>query len=377
MDDATSERRNCTVCGRPLYRNNQTGICTGDGSTPACRSAYLKGRKRKSRVVPDSEREACTICGGKLRADNKVGICRRTLACREAIAARRWQQGTASRPGRSHPRRAPVIPVGTAFGRWTTLEVNPQGRQSKTLCRCTCGTEKRVETYALRVGLSRSCGCLRHENKGRARSDGAPYLPAGSVSGWLTTLEEAANSRVPVRVRCECGTEAVKNAQRLKAGKVRSCGCMPRQTLRTHGLSGHPLYNIWRSIVRRASKPTDKAYKNYGRIGRTICAGWMSMPDGLLSFAADMGERPAGLTTDRVINTGGYWCGHCEECVRLGRTGNCRWATSEEQGANRTSPEGLISVTRERDELAVRVTELEAEVTLLRTMLADEHGTLL
>jgi len=122
--------------------------------------------------------------------------------------------------------------------------------------------------------------------------------------------------------------------------------------------------------------PADKSYGNYGAIGRSVCAGWSSTPDGLLSFAADMGERPRGFSTERINNLAGYWCGHCDECVQLGRPANCRWATMEEQGANRASAGDLISVTRERDACAVRVAELEAEVACLRALLADVHGTL-
>jgi hypothetical protein len=368
MDDATPSPRTCTVCGRPLQRGNQSGICSGDSSTPACKSARSKAakRKRKSRVVPDSERKACAICGGKLRADNKVGVCRRTPECRAEIASRRWANG----------RRAPVIPAGTVFGRWTTLEENPPGTRSKTLCRCECGTERYVYTDALRRGTSRSCGCLKHESKGRYPSDG-PYLPAGSVSGSLTTLEDAADSRARVPVRCECGRVTDRNAQRLKAAQVQTCGCR-KNTARTHGLSGHPLYDIWRSIVSRCTNPASRDYWKYGAIGRGICAGWTGMPDGFLRFAADMGERPSREhSVDRwPDNSGGYWCGRCEECTRLGRPANFRWATDAEQGANKTTAQDLVRVTCERDAALARMAELEGEVVLLRAMLADERGAL-
>jgi hypothetical protein len=365
MDKATSEPRTCEVCGKRLYRNNKSGFCSGGGSPAACKSARNKAARcnRQSRALPESAREACAVCGGKLRADNKVGVCRRTPECRQEIKDRRRRAarkiGPADRrASRERPRRVPAVPAGTAFGRWVTLEESPKGGNGKVLCRCECerGTEARVLVGNLKRGVSRSCGCLKRESVSRPRSPDGIYLLAGSVSGRLTTLEDAAKSRNSVRVRCECGTETVKNAQLLKSGKIRSCGCMPRETLRTHGLSGHPLYNIWKGIVRRCTNPADKAYARYGAIGRGICAGWLGMPDGFLAFAADMAERPPGLSVNRVNNSGGYWCGHCRECIRLRRPANCEWATREEQAANKGSG---VQVIRERDDYAARLAEAE------------------
>lgn len=53
MNETTPQPRQCEVCGRRLAPNNKTGVCTGSGSTPACRSAYLKRQQRKSRAKPD------------------------------------------------------------------------------------------------------------------------------------------------------------------------------------------------------------------------------------------------------------------------------------------------------------------------------------
>jgi hypothetical protein len=310
---------------------------------------------------PKPDRLRCELCGAPLRSDNTMGVCKTTPQCtleNRARRRRKAREASGRQPGQRRPgvrpRRAPAIPPGTVFGRLTTLEESPQGTTAKVLCRCECGTEHRVQVQNLRRGITRSCGCLKRENAGRPRGPGGIYLPAGFTSGRLTTLEDAIKSHADVRVRCECGTETAKNAQRVKSGKVVSCGCA--KGTRTHGLSGHPLYPIWQGIVGRTSRPTDKAYKRYGAIGRTICAGWTGIPDGFLRFAADMGERPPGLSVERVNNSAGYWCGHCEECVRLGRPANCRWATLEEQAANRGS---AVQVIRERDALALRLAEAE------------------
>jgi hypothetical protein len=353
----------CQICGRPLSRNNQAALCDGDGS-PACRDARnaLKAETRKPRVIPASERPACPVCGSKLRADNKVGVCSKTPACREEMAERRRITARKTDPAtpREHPRRVPAIPAGTAFGRLTTLEESPKG-DSKVRCRCSCKrrTELLVLVGNLKGGRTKSCGCLRRENAGRPRGPGGIYLPAGSVSGRLTTLEDAVKSHHRILTRCECGAETVKLAQRVKLGGAASCGtCVLRDAGRTHGLSGHPLYSIWHDIAGRTSRPTHKSYARYGAIGRTLCGGWTGMPDGFLRFAADMGPRPSlGHSVDRYPdNSGGYWCGHCEECIRLGRAPNYRWATRAEQAANKGS---AVQVIRERDALAALLAEAQ------------------
>lgn len=250
----------------------------------------------------------------------------------------RQEPPPASRAPANRGRRAPAIPAGTVFERWTTLEESPKGGDLKVLCRCQCGSEERVGIGNLKRGMSKSCGCLKRERCGRWPRSQGPYLPAGYVSGRITTLEDAAKAADDVHVRCECGTGAVKSAQRIKSGLIESCGCRAGEILRTHGLSGHPLYSIWRGIVGRGTNPKNRDYWKYGAIGRTACEGYCGMPDGLLRYAADMGPRPSSEhSTNRLDNDGGYWCGRCPECLRNRWPFNVTWSTRVAQQNNTSS----------------------------------------
>ncbi len=55
--------------------------------------------------------------------------------------------------------------VGQKFDRWTVIERAGRSDKGRTLwlCRCTCGTERKVDGMNLKQGGSKSCGCLRSE----------------------------------------------------------------------------------------------------------------------------------------------------------------------------------------------------------------------
>lgn len=116
---------------------------------------------------------------------------------------------------------------------------------------------------------------------------------------------------------CDCGREIETTRKLLRQNCVRSCGCS-RWPNRTHGRSGTPLYRTWDAMVRRCTDPKHPAFKRYSDRGIRVCERWRTFEH----FAADMGDRPAGLTLDRIDNSKGY------------EPGNCRWATPRQQQWN-------------------------------------------
>lgn len=92
-------------------------------------------------------------------------------------------------------------------------------------------------------------------------------------------------------------------------------------------------------------------YKFYGGRGITICSRWNSFE----AFHADMGDRPASTTLDRIDNDGPY------------SPENCRWATVKEQARNRRSS-ALVTYRGETKALAewCELLGLEYRPTLLR-----------
>lgn len=154
----------------------------------------------------------------------------------------------------------------------------------------------------------------------------------GRQYGRLTVTARAENRGRCVRwcCRCVCGATTVVDGLHLTRGRIRSCGCLRREIVRTrhpnltHGETRGDRetaeYRTWSDIIQRCENPKRQNWKNYGGRGITMCRRWR---ESFLAFIADVGRRPSPeLTIDRIDNDGHY------------ELGNIRWATRLQQRQN-------------------------------------------
>jgi hypothetical protein len=91
-------------------------------------------------------------------------------------------------------------------------------------------------------------------------------------------------------------------------------------------MTGTSTYRSWAAMKTRCSNPNCKDYQRYGGRGISYCDAWENFE----AFYADMGEKPDGMTLERIDYDKGY------------SPENCRWATDAEQQQNKSTNVWLV-----------------------------------
>lgn len=135
-------------------------------------------------------------------------------------------------------------------------------KYKKYLCKCTCGTEKLIQSGALRNGFTKSCGCLSSESTSKR------FLKHGFASNY-------------------------------KIEKI---------------------YSVWTSMKQRCFNKKNPFFKQYGGRGIKVCERWMVFEN----FYKDMGNPKPGMSINRINNNGNYEPGNCEWTTRKIQQNNTR-----------------------------------------------------
>lgn len=145
--------------------------------------------------------------------------------------------------------------IGKRFGRLTVIEEagRVSGGQITWICRCDCGNmTKPISGSRMRLGRTRSCGCLSKE--------------------------------------------------------------LLRNRTSTHKATKTRLYNVWLGMRKRCYYPKHNCYADYGGRGISVCAEWKDDFAEFQAWALANGykEAPKGeCTLDRIDNSKGYSPENC------------------------------------------------------------------
>lgn len=190
--------------------------------------------------------------------------------------------------------------TGQKFGRLTVIERDTSvgsKRGAFWRCKCDCGNEKSISSYALRAGMTQSCGCLNREiiSKPKDLSN-----MVGKHFGRLTVMERSEDHITPSGqkkvmwlCKCDCGNEIIVSSQDIKSGHTKSCGCLSTKK-RGSGLIDLTGQRFGKLVV--IERAEDYVYKHKKRT-QTTSPRWLCKCDCGNTITVQGGNLRSGNST--------------------------------------------------------------------------------
>lgn len=239
------------------------------------------------------------------------------------------------------------IESNTIYNYWTILsEAEPYittdgSKVRKVLAKCVCGAERELLLNSLRMGSSKSCGCMTEHKAGYQTVSVDSPIPEMTLEQmnqrklhhWkiieLISAKRNENREIErtVVAQCKCGYKKEVKLDNINKSKqcfncfmqIRNDRTSPQEKEVNKKLRG-----VYGAMKDRCANPNSKDYVSYGGRGIAVCDEWQPSIKPFKEWAINNGYQ-VGLELDRRDSNLGY------------SPENCRWVTKVENLLNMSS----------------------------------------
>lgn len=203
---------------------------------------------------------------------------------------------------------------GKQVGNWLVLYQFGRTHDGKILWKCRCLLCKNTvkEYTAFSMKKVHNCGCVVEDRF------------VGKVYGKLLIIKKFRKCKCSGTkhyiCKCMCGKYVLKNRSDILSGHTRSCGCLRKEvSTKTHGMSDHPLYDTYRSMIRRCTIQNKHRNRTYIERKISITESWLG-EYGVIKFIEFISNKhpnfidllEQGYSLNRKDNDGDYTEENCE-----------------------------------------------------------------
>lgn len=247
--------------------------------------------------------------------------------------------------------------IGEKFNDWTVIDWIQGNKGIEWVCRCKCGEIKTHKVDNIKNGRSKMCKkCYSLFRKEEAEKK--VYENIGKKNGLLTIKEiYKKNEELYCICRCECGNIYENKFKYIRAGDVKSCGCLLHKV--RNEFKNERLFKVWTSMRNRCYNKKAENYKNYGLRGIKICEEWKNDYLTFRKWAYENGynnkAKRGECTIDRIDVNGNY------------EPSNCRWVDMKIQAKNKR--QGILGKKYKIYGKEMTVKEIEKEYGITKNAL--------
>ncbi len=211
---------------------------------------------------------------------------------------------------------------GQQFGQLTALRESGRDERGYRLwlCRCTCGKLKKTRESHLLSSTVKSCGCAQYACRNMHIGDKYGRLVAVKNLGLLCP-----NKGYTWLFKCDCGKDFKTYAFRVKAGLVKSCGCLRSENAlkqgrlrRVPGLGALTQYfHVYRIRAIKREIPFAISREDFAKITSKPCVYCGQPPRQVVRFYShktDCRSTCFANGIDRLDSSIGYIAGNVVPC---------------------------------------------------------------